>query len=67
MILLGDGSFRVTLPQRCDECFDQALRRNSACDTEEEPEMYEPEELRKLFATWDAEERVWFEFFLMNR
>jgi integrase/recombinase XerD len=34
--------------------------------TEEEPEMYEPEELAKLFAACDAEERLWFEFFLMT-
>ena len=34
--------------------------------TEEEPEMYEPEELDKLFKTCDAEERLWFEFFLMT-
>jgi integrase len=34
--------------------------------TEEEPEMYEPEELDKLFKACDAEERLWFEFFLMT-
>ena len=34
--------------------------------TEEEPEMYEPEELDKLFAACDAEERLWYEFFLMT-
>jgi integrase/recombinase XerD len=34
--------------------------------TEEEPEMYEPEELGKLFAACDAEERLWYEFFLMT-
>ena len=34
--------------------------------TVEEPEMYEPEELKKLFAGCDAEERLWFEFFLMT-
>jgi integrase/recombinase XerD len=34
--------------------------------TEEEPEMYEPEELDKLFKTCDEEERLWFEFFLMT-
>jgi integrase len=34
--------------------------------TEEEPEMYEPEELDKVFAACDAEERLWFEFFLMT-
>ena len=33
--------------------------------TEEEPEMYEPEELKKLFKGCDAVERLWFEFFLM--
>lgn len=32
--------------------------------TEEEPEIYEREELDKLFAACDAEERMWFEFFL---
>jgi integrase/recombinase XerD len=34
--------------------------------TEEEPEMYEQEELDKLFAVCDPEERLWFEFFLMT-
>ena len=34
--------------------------------TEEEPEMYEQEELDKLFKACDAEERLWFEFFLMT-
>jgi integrase/recombinase XerD len=34
--------------------------------TEEEPEMYEDAELDKLFAACDAEERLWFEFFLMT-
>jgi site-specific recombinase XerD len=34
--------------------------------TEEEPEMYEQEELDKLFKTCDAEERLWYEFFLMT-
>ncbi len=33
--------------------------------TEEESEIYEQDELDKLFATCDAEERLWFEFFLM--
>ena len=34
--------------------------------TEEEPEIYEQEELDKLFAACDDEERLWFEFFLMT-
>jgi integrase/recombinase XerD len=34
--------------------------------TEEEPEIYEPEELTKLVNACDAEERLWFEFFLMT-
>jgi integrase len=34
--------------------------------TEEEPEIYEQEELHKLFAGSDTEERLWFEFFLMT-
>ena len=34
--------------------------------TEEEPEMYEQEELDKLFAACDEEERLWYEFFLMT-
>ena len=34
--------------------------------TEEEPEIYEQEELDKLFAGCDTEERLWFEFFLMT-
>jgi integrase len=34
--------------------------------TEEEPEMYEQEELNKLFNTCDTEERLWYEFFLMT-
>jgi integrase/recombinase XerD len=33
---------------------------------EEEPEVYEREELDKLFAVCDEEERLWFEFFLMT-
>jgi integrase/recombinase XerD len=34
--------------------------------TEEEPEMYETEELGKLFAASDPGERLWYEFFLMT-
>src|SRR6202163_782825 len=34
--------------------------------TEEEPEIYEQEELKKLSAKCDAEERLWYEFFLMT-
>ena len=34
--------------------------------TEEEPEMYEQEELDKLFKACNDEERLWFEFFLMT-
>lgn len=34
--------------------------------TEEEPEMYEQEELNKLFKACDAEEQLWYEFFLMT-
>ncbi len=34
--------------------------------TEEEPEMYEQEELDKLFKACDGEERLWYEFFLMT-
>jgi integrase len=34
--------------------------------TEEEPEIYEREELDKLFAKCDEEERLWYEFFLMT-
>jgi integrase/recombinase XerD len=34
--------------------------------TEEEPEVYEQEELAKLFAKCDADERLWYEFFLMT-
>jgi integrase len=34
--------------------------------TEEEPEIYEQEDLDKLFAVCDQEERLWFEFFLMT-
>ncbi|MBZ5722298.1 MAG: tyrosine-type recombinase/integrase [Acidobacteriia bacterium] len=33
---------------------------------EEEPEVYEKEELKKLFKACDAQERLWFEFFLMT-
>ena len=33
---------------------------------EEEPEIYEKEELDALLATCDADERLWFEFFLMT-
>jgi integrase/recombinase XerD len=34
--------------------------------TEEEPETYEQEDLDKLFAACDDEERLWYEFFLMT-
>jgi integrase/recombinase XerD len=34
--------------------------------TEEEPEMYELEELEKLFNACNEQERLWFEFFLMT-
>ncbi len=34
--------------------------------TEEEPETYEDDELDALFAACDADERLWFEFFLMT-
>ncbi len=34
--------------------------------TEEEPEIYEPEELDKLLAACHEEERLWYEFFLMT-
>jgi integrase len=34
--------------------------------TEEEPEVYEPEELEKLFAACNTVERLWYEFFLMT-
>jgi integrase/recombinase XerD len=34
--------------------------------TEQEPEIYEQEELDKLFAACDPAERLWFEFFLMT-
>ena len=34
--------------------------------TEEEPEIYEQEELTNLFNACDAEELLWFEFFLMT-
>src|SRR5246500_87336 len=34
--------------------------------TEEEPEIYEQEELDKLFKACTEEERLWFEFFLMT-
>jgi len=33
---------------------------------EEEPEVYEREELETLFAVCDEEERLWYEFFLMT-
>jgi len=34
--------------------------------TEEEPEIYEKEDLDRFFAACDEEERLWFEFFLMT-
>ena len=34
--------------------------------TEEEPEIYEQEELGKLLKACDSEERLWYEFFLMT-
>lgn len=33
---------------------------------QEEPEIYEKEELAKLFKVCDAAERIWFEFFLLT-
>jgi integrase/recombinase XerD len=33
---------------------------------EDEPEVYEREELKKFFGACDQEERLWFEFFLMT-
>ena len=33
---------------------------------EEEPEVYEREDLDKFFAACDDQERLWFEFFLMT-
>jgi len=33
---------------------------------EEEPEIYDKEDLEKLIAACDTEERMWFEFFLMT-
>ena len=33
---------------------------------EEEPEVYDKEDLKKFFAACDAEERLWFEFFSMT-
>ncbi len=34
--------------------------------TEEEPEIYEPDELDLLFKACNGEERLWYEFFLMT-
>src|SRR5271169_6252597 len=34
--------------------------------TEEEPEIYEEKELDKLFTACNAEERLWYQFFLMT-
>jgi integrase/recombinase XerD len=34
--------------------------------TEEEPEIYDKEDLDKLFAACDAKESIWYEFFLMT-
>ena len=34
--------------------------------TEEEPEIYDQAELDELFSACDAEERLWYEFFLMT-
>ena len=34
--------------------------------TEEEPEIYEQEELERMFAACSDEERLWYEFFLMT-
>jgi integrase len=34
--------------------------------TEEEPEIYEQKDLNKLFAACNAEERLWYQFFLMT-
>jgi len=34
--------------------------------TEEEPEIYEKDELKQLFAACEVDERLWFEFFLQT-
>jgi hypothetical protein len=44
------------------------LRRNDRPKfTQEEAEIYEEEELNKLFAVCDKKERLWYKFFLMTR
>jgi integrase len=43
-----------------------ALKNDWPSFTEEEPEIYEQEELDKLFAACDAEEKLWYQFFLMT-
>ena len=43
-----------------------ALKNDWPRFTEEEPEIYEREELDKLFKACDGEERLWYEFFLMT-
>jgi len=66
-------------PRTCWNKFSNVMSFLKACEirvkvkksdwprfTEEEPEVYEREDLDKLFAACDAEERLWFEFFLMT-
>jgi integrase len=43
-----------------------AKKTDWASYVEEEPEVYEQEDLDTLFAACEAEERVWFEFFLIT-
>lgn len=43
-----------------------AQKNDWPCYVEEEPEIYEDEQLGTLFAACDAEERLWYEFFLMT-
>jgi integrase/recombinase XerD len=66
-------------PRTCWNKFSNVMSFLKACEirvkvkktdwprfTEEEPEVYEREDLETLFAACDAEERLWFEFFLMT-
>jgi len=66
-------------PRTCWNKFSNVMSFLKACEirvkmkktdwprfTEEEPEVYEREDLDKLFEACGADERLWFEFFLMT-
>jgi integrase/recombinase XerD len=54
------------MPSSKPDCARALRRKAGTVPPFSEPEVYEQEELDKLFAVCDAEERLWYEFFLMT-